>query len=74
MVRFAKIHVLATGRAGQARGELSPDECAAHREQPTEQPDAENQKRRVNAMRYLRGIGKNSYTHDAAHHDHRGVK
>ena len=69
-----KIHILAACRAGQTRGKLSPDERAAHREQAAEHPNAEDQKRRVDAVRYLGRISKNSRAHDAAHHDHRGVK
>ena len=74
MIRVAQIDVLTAGRAGQTRREFSPDECAAHREQPAKHPDAEDQKRRVNAVRYFGRIGKNSRAHDAAHYDHRRVK
>ena len=74
MVRVAQVDVLTAGRAGQTRRKFSPDECAAHREQPAKHPDAENQKRRVHAVRDLGRIRKNSRADDAAHHEHRRVK
>ena len=74
MIRVAQVDVLTAGRARQTRREFSPDEGAAHREQATEYPDAQNQKRRVHSVRDLGRIGKNSRAHDAAHHDHRRVK
>ena len=74
MVRVAQVDVLTAGRAGQTRREFRPDECAAHREQPAEHPDAEDQERRVHAVRDLGGVGKNSRADDAAHDDHRRVK
>ena len=58
MIRVAQVDVLTAGRAGQTRREFSPDECAAHREQAAEHPDAENQKRRMHAVRDLGRIGK----------------
>jgi len=74
IVRLAEIDVLAACRTGQTRRQFSPDECAAHRKRTAEHPDPENQERRVHAMRNLGGIRENSRAHDAAHHDHRGVK
>src|SRR2546421_287302 len=74
ITRLAQVHVLPALRSGQAPGKLSPDKCAAHRDQTAEHPDAEDQERRVDAMRHLGRISKNSGAHDAAHHDHRGVE
>ena len=65
MIRFAQIHILAACRAGQPRREFSPDECAAHREQAAEYPDAEDQKRRMHAVRDLGRIGEDSRAHYA---------
>ena len=74
MVRVAQVDVLTAGRSGQTRREFRPDECAAHREQPAKHPDAENQERRMHAVRDLGRVGKNSRADDAPHHDHRRVK
>ena len=73
MICFAEIDVLATCR-GQACCKLSPDKSAAHRDTAAEYPDAEDQKRRVNAVRYLGRIREDSCANDAAHHDHRGIE
>ena len=74
MIRLAQRGVLTAGRAGQTRPKFSPDECAAHREQPAKHPNAEDQKRRMHAVRDLGRVGKDSRAHDAAHHDHGRVK
>ena len=73
MICLTEIKILATG-SWQARGQLSPDERAAHRDKATEHPHAKNQERRVHAVRYLGRIGENSSADDAAHHNHDGVE
>src|SRR2546430_6557392 len=73
MIRLAQVKILAAC-SRETSGELGPDKCAAHCDDPAEHPTAEDQKRCMNAVRHRGRIGKNSRAHDAAHHDHRGVK
>ena len=74
MIRLAQIDILAARRRGQTSGKLSPDKCAAHRDQPAQHPNAEDQKRCVDAVRHLGRIREDSRTHDAAHHNHCGIE
>ena len=73
MVRLAKIEILAAG-SGHARGKFGPDECAEQSEYAAENPDTENQKRRVDVERDDVGIDEDAGADDAAHDDHGGVE
>jgi hypothetical protein len=74
MVGLAQVHVLPALRSGQARRKLGPNKRAAHRDQATHRPDAEDKERRVYAVRHFGRIREDSRAHDPAHHDHRGVE
>ena len=73
MVCLTKIKIL-SARARQARRQFGPDEGAEQGESSAQQPDAENQKRRVDPQRDNVGIDEDAGADDAAHHDHGGVE
>src|SRR6266542_1024600 len=73
MVSLAQVKILAAG-SRQTSGELGPDKRAAHHDKPTQHPDAEDQKRRVNAVRHFGRIREDSRTYDTAHHNHDGIE
>ena len=74
MIRLAQINVLAARRCGQSRRQLSPDKRATHRDQAAQNPDAQNQEWRMDAVRDLGRIREDSRPDDASHHDHRRVE
>src|SRR5579862_4149362 len=73
MVGLPKIEVLAAGLR-QARCEFGPDESAEKCEHASENPDAENEKRRVDVERDDIRVNENAGADDPAHDDHGGVE
>ena len=73
MVCLAQVKILAAC-SRETSSELGPDKRATHREKPAQYPDSEDQKRRMNTVRYLGRIREDSRTYDAAHHDHNGIE
>src|ERR1700745_3622452 len=73
MIRLAKVKILTAG-PGQARRKFSPDESAEQREYAAENPNTENQKRRVHVERDDVRIDEDAGADDDAHDDHGGVE
>src|SRR6478752_6397669 len=73
MVSLPQIKIL-PARARQARGQLGPDEGAEQGKSSTQEPDAENQKRSVDAERDDVGIDEDTGANNAAHDNHGGVE
>ena len=73
MVGLTQIEIL-SARARQARGQLGPDEGAEQGKSSAQEPDAENQKRSVDAERDDVRIDKDTGADNAAHDDHGGVE
>src|SRR5207249_10789842 len=74
MLGVAQVNILAAFCGWQARGNLSPDKCSTHRDQAAHYPNAEDQERRVNAVRDLGRISEDFRADDATHHNHRRVE
>ena len=74
MVGVAQVNILAAFCGWQARGKLTPDKCSTHRDQAAHYPNAEDQERRVDAVRDLGRIREDSRAHDTTHHDHRRIE
>ena len=73
MIRLPQVKILAAC-SRETSGELGPDKCAAHCDEPAQRPNAEDQEWRVNTMRHLGWIREDSRAYDAAHYDHGGVE
>ena len=70
---FAQVQIL-PACSGQTRRQFGPNKGAEQRKDAAERPNAQNQRRIMNAVRDLRRIGENARADDSAHHDQSGVE
>ena len=73
MICLAQVEILAAS-SRQTCSEFSPNKRPAHRDEPADNPYAEDQKRRVDTVRHFGRISEDSRAHDAAHYDHSGIE